>query len=651
MGNRSSTGKILSGVLMPKLLSAQELLAEVNLSIENFKNQINPTNRLQWQEIIKYIDKNIALAETEEARDNFKLQLYRTFGNDLVKLNKVAETFANYQLTPAHPHHHIKDTLPHILDYAMKMTSKDSSVVQDDFLALINTSAEDNGIKFKELMDTVVIKGLAHLTKTQDPDQAYHTIAHAMEMQRDSSQKMRAIILSYKNLCPESAWAKMTEQTIERLCLITGALAAFHDIVQNKGQFKNEKESALEFCKIFKAEFISSYPDKEIPVFIEDLAEKIIIDGTLLNMSFSPPKHTTLVVIQKQVLSDVGIGIEEGSAQDIIETMAGILANNDVHRAGNKSTYEYQFRDEQGNPLGKMPATLDELLVQTLTEGLQQEPYNLDRVTANALVVEQLEAFKILIGQNIRMMADGPFRKFRDNQMNEFMQLMDTARVASPEKFMQQIKSFSDGGTIIINKLLDEANFAKGMDPLELVKAYQVVKNVAAMQTFLQQMLLPNAANIPPNLTGQINTVWDVHSKIFLPILHAAFKKSEQLASPELRENLMASIVFSAANQQGLNILAQEKNILCGLFKEVYGMEINSELTSFEFRVVASAYMSLSQDPEMHVLINQPQQDIVAIKVKAEKRLADFAEEATLAPLFFKGNVDAAAALVINKAL
>jgi len=619
------------------IIKATEVLAALKTTFKNKRDSIVDTKDENYKLEIKKID-----AETKAAVDSELLKmesnypnyqylaiiykdikekieqpgyvekLTQTMGGNLEKLDNFIQVLKRSNLKPSgFPSDHTPRTIPELLDSVLNKTKEQSSpnnkVFVDHMIALAADKPKSQ--EFTDRFKKVLVSGMLELMGIQDTNQNYHTILHALEMQMDSHLKMQTILDQNSVYDPNSMWAKLKDSP---LSLVTAGLAAFHDIIQNQGQHTNERLSAEAFIKHYNAEFKRDQSPEQIAA-MGAVAKDVTIKGTTLNMSFAPgTKHESLLAIENKVLEAFGKSTEnfDNSPDEVIKAMSGVLATNDIQRSSSTLALNYVVSEA-----GKLPQELESALKQTFIAHLQKEPFNFkydtpeNKAKLNAFVDAVLPVFKILIGQNVRMMADGPFRSFGDEaSMKGLMGVEDAARVAgtSPEAlqtFNEKIAGFiTTHGNKIIGKLGNEAGFNENMDNLEIVKMYVAAGNVN-MAKILKDQVVHFDEDIFPVLAGKgITNACDVHGKILLPLLAEIFKGVENVKE---KNDVMAAVIFCTSNQHGLDELVKRPDLLKQAFANDYGIKLGENLSESSARVVASALVSLQLDPEVKALLGE----------------------------------------------
>lgn len=524
--------------------------------------------------------------------------------------------------------HYTKSCIDHMIDNAIDYSQNPSAPTQNKFAKFLENPPKD----FARRMGSVVTKGLAGIVRTQDMDQMYHTILHGLEMYYDSRHKIGQLTGGNNN---------------SPIAIFGGALACYHDIVQGQGQYENEKRSAEEFYKIFAEEFKEDFKnDPNTLVSIEKASKDIIVEGTLLNINFPAARHTPLLVIQHDLLNKIEIKIPANSAQETIELVAGVLSSNDVHRAANNLSFDGTLELEE------MPPQFKTALRATLLDGLKKSgDFDLTTKDAETFLDKFFPSFEILIGQNVRMMADGPVkaRKFQDNDMDpvnltidvtggtEMKNVIDVninVKDSSKLSSMSMLKNLFDGARlavangesktyeaqlianapvigIVAGALGGEGAFGKGMDSLEIAKMYENDNKNNLSKALKDQMILTKVKN-------QDTHAWAAHAKYFLPTLSNALK-----ANPTLGKDLVGGMIFCAANQAGFNKLCNSPELLADLFQDIYKVDLPKNISTKDSRLAATAFMSLSQDPQAKKLLTEYKENDQKSLAALQKYVAD----------------------------
>jgi len=505
--------------------------------------------------------------------------------------NKFSLPPPTYDVAKSGPHYSTT-CVAHMIDNAVYYSANASPPKENAFMQFLQDASKDP--KFEERMKSVIVKGLAKIVRTQDTNQMYHTVLHALEMNSDSRNKMGALV----------------GDKDAPIAIFAGALAALHDAVQGVGQYRNEKESADVFNEIFAEEFKKpAQPDQNNPNAvmadqntlnaIQSVSNSIIVEGTLLNMNAADPKKTPLLVIQHDLLKSIDIKVPSDSAQESIELAASVLSSNDVHRAANQLSFDGPLS------LAKMPKVSEDALRDTLFKGLiNSGDFDETKGEATAFLNKFFPSFEILIGQNIRMLSDGPWRKFRDNDIT----IQNNDGTASQASSMEMLKDhFADARlnasgsnppkpqviAILAKSLKGEADFGMGMNSLEIAEMYKADSKDNLSNAVKNQMILMDVQGEPMH-------AWAAHAKYFLPTLSTALN-SDSTKKSELVEGML----FSAANQAGFIELCRDKTLLTDLAKDLYKIDTPQpeKLTATDARVLATTFMSLSQDPKANQLL------------------------------------------------
>lgn len=591
-------------------LTQQELISHLNDILE----AVQPTeeNASYWKLIKQSIQDTIQKQPLHQVR-TYWLRLIEVFGNRLEKIETVIASLKASGVTPnpEKPNHTVY-SIPYIINNLLNFPE----ILNHAEKCLAFFKAQDPN-QFSIFIDELIQQGLVYLVQTQDPDQAYHTLLHAIEMRMDSFRKMQAIL--------RSQWSQIDSTDRSPVGLFIAALAAFHDIVQGQGQYKNELESADIFWGFFQKVYQAHFKIRA-PLELAKLAEIIIIDGTLLNISTSPQKeNASFDIIQQKVRQSLHLQEQKsGPAFMVLEAGTRVLAQADTHRAVDPIVQALQFPNQEGC----LPSDLKAVLRQVLLKGLKAQHFNEEQ--ASALVDQQLLVFCILMGQNTRMMADGPFRKFRDTEtspsMQTLMQLFDLARAANQSstqrgKFDAGINDFISQGLmpILTDNLVgpySQSDFSQKQNDQQIAESYRATGQLTLAQAF-QSPSLPD--KLPPKWKGKLKNAWNVHAQLFLPIIHAALKEDRENRAP-----LLSCIIFCAANQQGLDMLASQPELLASLYQGVYGVKIAANLAFKEARQAAAAFMHLSQNREMSQALKGTIVPTEAITKLAQAKLQQF---------------------------
>jgi|GEM_PF-6754027 len=398
--------------------------------------------------------------------------------------------------------------------------------------------------------------GMVELNRKQYVYQQYHTVLHALEMRNDCQRLL-------EKMMKDSGFPKINRTLFSE---IVGMIAAYHDIVQMEGQYQNEKQSADAFCRDFGAYFKAKGLSEAALKYI---ADKLIIEGTLLSISFTPPQHTALHRIICDVDQAFFPGSHESKEAKVMDVATCALSNFDINRANSKENDVKEFPDEMKRTL------LDELVPKLPPERKDFNPEAFFPV------------FQVLIGQNIRMMADGGMRSFKTaSDLALLQKAFDLARFAAlypgSKEIQNEYQQFIEKNLTFFREKMNfggQIAFATGVNSAEAVETMKVFKFEKAAEQFQGDM--------------RTNNAWGDHAVMAKALSDALPPPNTTVTDPSKLAKVYGALIFAAANQKGLDYLAEDEFLLRKIYQDYYGKALPSVLSKGDAKYYAILHMSV----------------------------------------------------------
>ena len=489
---------------------------------------------------------------------------------DLARLQDLAKVLCKHRVSPTTPkgdNPTVAYALMHFLNH--KKNEVFAQQFFDHLKAMKSKPAESKPLIAK--LQQMRIECLKEIYRTQDPNQAYHNPWHAGEMKSDAEiLKALSEIEAFKDI----------DQNL--LLEIIKTLALTHDRVQGDGPFYNEKNSVLEFVKYHKNIF-KGYLSEEALSYI---ADKVIVDGTLLNLAFGPSKHTAV----HRITCDIDIDVIKDysprtkAGRDILDIVTAIVSFNDTNRSALR---QERLRFPKG-----MESALDAL---KKAAGIGDD-------------MNRLQLFIILVGQNMRILADGQFRKFNtDEGMAILKEAFTLARlatlssdgVAALHAFLSVPKNYNIIADTIRGALEGEIQFGSGMNSREASETLRRKGHDEAADILDEHMLQLETKEEK----GHLPNVWAIHTKESLPRLKANFP-DQKAQNP----NLISGLIFCAANQKGLELASRDEPESNEELRQVcegnYAISFPDQLSDEQRKLTAIVLMSVALDPKANKMQN-----------------------------------------------